>query len=834
MAAVCKGCTSPDGDVAAAQAAVQVTVMQEHAETKCPRRRRIPASPFDEGIAFVKGRGEGRILLRARAGMSGSCRAVAALCCAAALTLASTARAGHEISYYPSFYPQEIRIEALTPAAAAKEFSNITDPLHAYIGAAPQFAGKALGFLKSAASLEAFIAVRFNPKAAHLQHRDARCRAAAAASSLLATGHEDVVAHAYPITPYHADYVGHVDRVPVQPKLSTPEVARLPPLAARAGGGLEWLLGSNPAPAPDEWDVSFDEVRVADLLRQAGVGTGIWLAPPWAKEGWFQTYHLLRSAVSDPAHGERADTLYDRMTLGAFKDRAEQLNLERDLVAALTHGCERAVIGYRLRREFYSDEFSNGIENIASDTQSGFNSPVAIRTMKLKDFPWNGWLRLGLAGREEAAWNPVAGFTDAAGRLVWSTVGDGAFLPITHNGRWVQNRAELVPDEEERKPSQSMLVPSDALMPQIRSGKLAPVGAGRGAVAKLTYKLAASAFQDGTEMDPADLLYPYALAFRWSEGEANGPTFDPEIAAATALLRARLAGVRIVRVEERSLQLADLTFNYRSPVADVYLNSLASDPDENALVTPPWSSVPWHVLALMEAAVERGLGAFSQSEAKRRGVPWLDLVRDKAQLDKLSSLIAEFARSGYRPAALESLVSAGAARARWQALGNFQRANGHLLVTNGPYRLASWSPQTTVLAVVREFTYPVGLGTFDPFAYPARAIVTGVERAPDRFVITADIEIFAKEQRNHRLVRKPFTRETLRETLAIRPVARYLVVGPGDRVAAAGDASWESDGRFAAPLPAPLAPGSYTLFAAIFVDGNTAGPSVGSLRFESR
>jgi hypothetical protein len=347
----------------------------------------------------------------------------------------------------------------------------------------------------------------------------------------------------------------------------------LSPLNTRASGGLEWLVGSNPAPAPDQWDISFDEVPVSDLLRKARVGANIWLAPPWAKEGWFQAYHLLRSAVSDPARGERADMLYERMTLGTFKDRAEQFNLERDLVAALTHGCERAVIGYRLRHELYSDEFSNGVENIASDSQSGFNSPVAIRTMKLKDFPWNGWLRLGVASPGPAAsgpsggsiipsaWNPVAGFTDAAGRLVWSMVGDDAFLPITHNSRWVQNRAELLPDEDEHKPNQSMLVPSDALMPEGHSGKLAPVGTGRGAAAKLTYKLAASAFQDGTEMEPADLLYPYALAFRWGEGEANGPTFDPDIATATKLLRARLAGVRIVRVEQRSLQLADLTFD---------------------------------------------------------------------------------------------------------------------------------------------------------------------------------------------------------------------------------------------------------------------------------
>src|SRR6185503_15991084 len=411
------------------------------------------------------------------------------------------------------------------------------------------------------------------------------------------------------------------------------------------------------------------------------------------------------------------DASYERLLLGKFKDQAERLNLERELVAALIQGCERGVVGYRLRREVFSDEFSNGIENIASDSQSGLNSPIVLRTIKLKDFPWNGWLRVGIEGEARAAWNPVAGFTDAIGRLVWSTVGDDAYLPVTYNSRWVQNRAEVVPDDDERKPSRSILVPADALMPQADTAKLAPVGAGKGAMGKIVYRVSASAFQDGSEMEPADLVYPYALAFRWGEGGPGRPTFDPHIAAATRLLRDRLAGVRVLRVEERELAIADLTFRYRSPVVEVHLNGLSADEDENALIAPPWSSVPWHVLALMEAAVERNLAAFSEGEATRRGVPWLDLVRDKAQLARMAALIAEFAKSGYRPAALEGLVSAEAATARWQALDKFLQGNGHLLVTNGPYQLGSYKPLAYVFNVIRDFTCPVGLGTFDPFAY---------------------------------------------------------------------------------------------------------------------
>ena len=725
----------------------------------------------------------------------------ATLCCAALLAAAPATEAGHEVPYYPSFYPQEIRIEPLDPASAAKEFLSKTAPLNLYLGASPRFDGQAPSFVKSAVSLASFVVA-----SPHGQSRDARCQALAHAAAAVAK-EPDTVAHAYPITPYHADYLGHVDRVP---KLA-------PAMGAAAAG-----------------EIAIEEVPVGEVLRRAGVGAGIWLAPPAAKEGWFQAYHLLRPAVGDRDRGERADRLNERLLLGFFKDQAERLNLERELVATLAQGCERGVIGYRLAREFFSDDFSNGIENIAVDSQSGLNSPIVVRTAKLKDFPWNGWLRVGMASEAKAAWNPVAGFTDAVGRLVWATVGDDAYLPVTYNSRWVQNRAEIVPDEDERKPSQSILVPADALMPQAETGRLAPVGAGKGAMGKIVYRVSASAFQDGTEMQPADLLYPFALAFRWGEGGPGRATFDPHIAAATRLLRERLAGVRVLRVEERELAIADLTFRYRSPVVEVHLNGLSGDNDENALIAPPWSSVPWHVLALMEAAVERNIAAFSEGEATRRGIPWLDLARDKAQLERLAPLIAEFAVSGYRPAALEGLVAAEAATARWQALDKFLHANGHLLVTNGPYQLASTTPQAYVFNVVRDFTYPVGIGTFDPFAYPARAILTRIEPDRQRFLISADVEIAVKEQRNRRLTRQPLTHGLMRVIYPIQPTARYVVVGSDGKVAGAGSATWEADGRFAAPLPSGLSPGSYRLLAAIFADGNSTDPSIGSIAFETK
>ena len=63
-----------------------------------------------------------------------------------------------------------------------------------------------------------------------------------------------------------------------------------------------------------------------------------------------------------------------------------------------------------------------------------------LRTVKLKDFPWNGWLSLGTDAQPDAAWNPIAGFTDKVGRLLWSAIGDPALMSAPYDSGWVLNR----------------------------------------------------------------------------------------------------------------------------------------------------------------------------------------------------------------------------------------------------------------------------------------------------------------------------------------------------------------------------------------------------------
>lgn len=737
--------------------------------------------------------------------------------------------AGHEISYYPSFYPQEIRIEFLAPEVAAKELAD--NKLHAYIGAAPRFQAEAPAHLKSAISLQSLIVARVNPRSGHGKDRDARCQALGRAGDMLAA-RPDIVAHPYPVTPYHADYFDHADLV-AQPTPAR-SATGAPALTVRTPSpGVATLLRPDVRTHPDDWDIEFAEGSTAELARAAGLSSGIWPTAPWAKDGWVQAYHLLRGAIAEPAAQDRADAIHGRLARDAFKDEVEKLELERGLVAALTQGCDRGVVGYRTRAEYYNDDSSNGIENMAVDSQSGFNSPAFIRTVKLKDFPWNGWVRIGIAEAPTAAWNPVAGFGDAPGRLVWATVGDDAYLPVPFNSRTVDNRIKIHAGLDPRL-KQSARAPAEAVIPEPGTGLLRPVVPGKSATTKFAYRVLASPFHDGSEMEAADLLYPYALAWRWGGGDAAGPAFDPDVAQATRLMRERLKGVHVVRIEENTFNIADVAVTTRIPIVDVYLEGGPSAEPKEIMLAPPWSTVPWHVLALMEAAVERGIGAFSEGEAGRRRVPWLDLVRDPEQRLKMLALAGEFAQTGYRPGALEALVSPQAATARWRALEQFAATRGHLLVTNAGYRLASWSPEAFVFEVVRDSGYPVGLGTFDNLAYPPRALITGIEHVGNRIVIAADIEYSTKEQRNRRVVRVPLKQETVRGTTPIRRVARYMVIDPSGHVIAAGTGKPQADGRFAVSLPPSLPPGPYTLSAAIFLDGNTINPQISRYSFRSK
>ena len=278
-------------------------------------------------------------------------------------------------------------------------------------------------------------------------------------------------------------------------------------------------------------------------------------------------------------------------------------------------------------------------------------------------------------------------------------------------------------------------IPSDAVLPEPGAGRLQAVGPAKFAKSKSTYRMLGSAFHDGTKTGVADLLYAYVFAYRWgAQNGASNRHYDPQVDSATASMRRQLAGLRVIGSDavSRSFRIGDVNFVRELFTIEVYAMTAPEDPERDAVVEPPWSTVPWHLIALMEEAVGRGWGAFSRAEATRRSVEWLDLVRSEQMNSRLASLVEMFEREGFRPLALQSLVSAEEARKRWVALAAFYKAHGHFLVTNGPYQVKRWSAGTVTLEAFRDLTYPLGVGSYDAYAMPRRGYITNVEQEKGR------------------------------------------------------------------------------------------------------
>jgi hypothetical protein len=288
-------------------------------------------------------------------------------------------------------------------------------------------------------SLGNFVIVRINPAAAE----DERSACAIVDTVIRdMSDHTGFLFHPYPVTPLHGDYLYHVDRAKAEKTrlLGAPAASMPRNPMVKASGALadlirpEWL-----ATGPD-WDAAIEKVDAAELAAGSTTSLNGWRAPPWVKSGWFHAERMLADAISDAEAKHRTEAMSQRLETGDYRDTVERLNLERELVATLTGGCRKRVAGYTVKRQYFSAEFTNGIENIGFDSIEGLNSPIFIRTVKLKDFPWNGWLKLGIDVPPDAAWNPIGGFDDGFGRLLWSAIGDPALFSAPYDSRWMLNR----------------------------------------------------------------------------------------------------------------------------------------------------------------------------------------------------------------------------------------------------------------------------------------------------------------------------------------------------------------------------------------------------------
>ena len=361
----------------------------------------------------------------------------------AALLVSPVARSGHEQPVYPSYYPHEIEIATIGPQRAGELMR--AGKLHAYVGGAPDFPSARPDNIGTVASLSSFVIIRLNGESTVAKDEGSACAAASAIVRAMGAKGGELNVHPYPVTPFHGDYLNHADRADAArqrlfaaPSLRDDLKIRTPSSLVRSLIRPDWLSEGT------QWDALVEEVSASALVAESTVVLNGWLGPRWVRSGWYLAYRLLGGSVTELERKQEVDAVVDRLETAAYDGAVERINLERKLVGLLSSGCRTMVAGYTLKREYFNADFSAGIENLSFDALEGFASPMFLRTVKLKDFPWNGWLQLGLGTRPVSAWNPVGGFTDEFGRLMWFAAGDAAAIPSPYDATWTLNRISEV------------------------------------------------------------------------------------------------------------------------------------------------------------------------------------------------------------------------------------------------------------------------------------------------------------------------------------------------------------------------------------------------------
>jgi hypothetical protein len=129
-------------------------------------------------------------------------------------------------------------------------------------------------------------------------------------------------------------------------------------------------------------------------------------------------------------------------------------------------------------------------------------------------------------------------------------------------------------------------------------------------------------------------------------------------------------------------------------------------------------------------------------------------------------------------------------------------------------------------------SYPLGVGSYDKYAFPPRALIAKLEARHDRLEIAAELEKVEKAQRSYHVVREPLGNQSMVGIYRVKPMVKYVVLAPQAEVLKVGTAPYAGDGIFTIELQGKVPPGRYTVLTTIYVNDNSIEPDVRMVSYE--
>ena len=422
------------------------------------------------------------------------------------------------------------------------------------------------------------------------------------------------------------------------------------------------------------------------FVKYDSVGLGQMYSP------WFSNM----PGFNDPTYwnykNDYLDSLTQMIYTGNFTSSEERTKLIQDATIEGVNESVRIFLASKVDQYVVND----GVSGVVND----FGAGVPSRFTPINSRSDSDSLTIGVKQIYQGAWNPVMGLSDSYSTHIWNTLYDPGIFKHPYTGENFPIRSSW--EIETAGPDGKLSVPSDALIWNPTKQQWVNLPDGTMATSKVTFDLLFSDWHHGQTMDMNDILYSLYFTLEWgSEQQEEDKTFDTEYTPRAAQIVNTLIGIK--PIDENTIE--------------VYVDYWHFDEGEIAGWASVWSTMPWEIYASMEQAVIDGKTSFSRSGAVSKSVNWLSLIVPHDAVI-IKENMQSFRDSNIVPKPLEKFVTdTNYFQQRYDASINWIESNNHAVISNGPFYLDRYSPESRTIQInaFSDSSYPFSDGFWSDF-----------------------------------------------------------------------------------------------------------------------
>ena len=444
------------------------------------------------------------------------------------------------------------------------------------------------------------------------------------------------------------------------------------------------VYGSNPSDV--KWSLYTEGWGRSAFVKYDSVGLGQMYSP------WFSNM----PGFNDPSYwnyeNEKLDTLTQKIYTGDFDNQEQRTKLIQEAVVEGINESVRIFLASKIDQYVVNEEVIGIVNDFGAGVPSRF-TPINAKSD-------HDEFVVGVKQIYQGAWNPVMGLTDSYSRHIWGIISDPATFKHPFTGETFPVRATW--KVETAGPDKKMNVPQGAQIWNPALQKWGNVNEGSQATSVVTFDFEFSNWHNGEKMSMDDILHSLYFTIEWgTQVDENDKTFDTEFTPRASQSIQTIMGVN--QIDENTIE--------------VYVNYWHFDEKEIADWAQIWSSTPWEITAAMEKAVTDGKVSFSRSGATSKNVSWLSLIIPN-DANIIKNNLQEFKEGNHIPKSLrENNQSSEYFQKRYDSSIKWIETNNHAVISNGPFYLESYSPESRTIKVstFEDDSYPFKKGAWGDF-----------------------------------------------------------------------------------------------------------------------